>query len=66
METAIQPLISDLMRSCKMDNVTFIEVEYLGTTTTHAIIDRGNGEITSMPKSTYDEMIAAQANQPTL
>jgi hypothetical protein len=44
-----------------MDNVTFIEVdnEY-GTTTTHVIIDRGNGEYTSMLKSTYDEMIAAQ------
>jgi hypothetical protein len=30
------------------------------------IIDRGNGEYTSMLKSTYDEMIAAQANQLTL
>jgi hypothetical protein len=27
----------------------------------HAIIDRGNGEFTSMLKSTYDEMIAAQS-----
>jgi hypothetical protein len=26
--------------------------------TEHAIIDRGNGEFTSMLKSTYDEMIA--------
>lgn len=44
-----------------MDNVTFIELENLdGTTTEHAIIDRGNGEFTSMPKSTYDEMIAKQ------
>jgi hypothetical protein len=42
-----------------MDNVTFITVEnFDGTTTEHAIIDRGNGEFTSMPKSTYDEMIA--------
>lgn len=33
----------------------------------HAIIDRGNGEFTSMPKSIYDEMIAAQElNKPTL
>ena len=33
----------------------------------HAIIDRGNGEFTSMLKSTYDEMIANQeANKPTL
>lgn len=39
-----------------MDNVTFIEVENLdGTKTEHAIIDRGNGEFTSMPKSVYDE-----------
>jgi hypothetical protein len=49
-----------------MDNVTFIEVETLGGVQTHAIIDRGNGEFTSMLKSTYDEMIAAQANKPAL
>jgi hypothetical protein len=29
-------------------------------------IDRGNGEFTSMLKSTYDEMIANQATPPTL
>ena len=43
-----------------MDNVTFIEVETLQGKVTHAIIDRGNGEYTSMPKSTYDEMLEAQ------
>lgn len=43
-----------------MDNVTFVEIESLGITETHAIIDRGNGEYTSMLKSTYDEMIAQQ------
>jgi len=40
-----------------MDNVTFQtinEIEY-------AIIDRGNGEFTSMLKSTYDAQQAAQA-----
>ena len=37
-----------------MDNVTFIEVETLGGVETHAIIDRGNGEFTSMPKAVYD------------
>lgn len=37
-----------------MDTVTFIEVETMGVTTTHAIIDRGNGEFTSMPKEIYD------------
>jgi hypothetical protein len=45
-----------------MDNITFITINEVE----HAIIDRGNGEFTSMLKSTYDEMIAAQANQPTL
>jgi hypothetical protein len=39
-----------------MDNVTFIEVEGVE----HAILDRGNGEYTSMLKSTYDEMQAEQ------
>ena len=47
-----------------MNNVSFIDVENLdGTTTTHAIIDRGNGEFTSMPKSVYDEQQAALAAQ---
>ena len=41
-----------------MDNVSFIEVESMGITETHAIIDRGNGEFTSMLKSTYDAMQA--------
>ena len=41
-----------------MDNVTFIEIESISGTETYAIIDRGNGEFTSMLKSTYDEMIA--------
>ena len=49
---------SDLVRSYKMDNVTFIEING----ETHAIIDRGNGEFTSMPKSVYDEMIANQTS----
>ena len=43
-----------------MDNVTFIEIEALGGIQEHAIIDRGNGEYTSMLKSTYDEMLAKQ------
>jgi hypothetical protein len=44
-----------------MDNVTFIE-DTFGVK--HAIIDRGNGEFTSMLKSTYDEQ-QAQAEQST-
>ena len=44
-----------------MDNVTFIEVSdpLTNEVTEHAIIDRGNGEFTSMLKSTYDEQQAA-------
>ena len=45
-----------------MENVTFIEVESFGVITEHAIIDRGNGEYTSMLKSTYE---AQQAEQST-
>ncbi len=45
-----------------MDNVNYITVTNMdGSTTEHAIIDRGNGEFTSMLKSTYDEMIANEA-----
>ena len=33
-----------------MDNVTFIEIDGKE----HAIIDRGNGEFISMPKSVYE------------
>ena len=45
-----------------MDNLTFISVENPdGTTVEHAIIDRGNNEFTSMPKSTYEAMQAEQS-----
>jgi hypothetical protein len=45
-----------------MENVTFIEIKnWDGTTTEHAIIDRGNGEFTSMLKLTYDAMQAEQS-----
>jgi hypothetical protein len=45
------------------NTVTFIDEENLitGDVTTHAIIDRGNGEFTSMLKSTYDELKANEA-----
>ena len=43
-----------------MENVTFIKIAGLdGIEVEHAIIDRGNGEYTSMPKATYDEQQAA-------
>jgi len=41
-----------------MDNVTYVTIDEVE----HAIIDRGNGEFTSMLKSTYD---AKQAEQST-
>ena len=42
-----------------MDNVTFIEVSnpLTNEVVEHAIIDRGNGEFTSMPKSVYDAQV---------
>jgi hypothetical protein len=41
-----------------MKNITEIQTEYPeGVFTTHIIIDHGNGEFTSMLKSTYDEMM---------
>jgi hypothetical protein len=46
-----------------MENVTFITKtnELTGEEIEHAIIDRGNGEFTSMLKSTYDAMQAEQS-----
>ena len=41
-----------------MDKVTFLE-DAKGVS--HAIIDRGNGEYTSMLKSTYEEQQANEA-----
>ena len=43
-----------------MNNVTFIQVETFGETVEHAIIDRGNGEFTSMTKAHYEELEAAK------
>ena len=47
-----------LRRNYKMNNVQFLEDAYGNQI---VLIDRGNGEFTSMLKSTYDEMIAAQS-----
>jgi hypothetical protein len=41
-----------------MSNVTFIEIDEVE----HAIIDRGNGEFTSMTKAHYEELEAAKEN----
>ena len=43
-----------------MDKVTFIKVAGIdGDEIEHAIIDRGNGEFTSMLKSDYELQLAA-------
>jgi hypothetical protein len=61
MVVMIQQPILAVVRSCKMDKVMFVEVETKTGTETHAIIDRGNGEFTSMLKSTYDAMQTEQS-----
>jgi len=47
-----------------MDNVTFIETTnpLTNEVVEHAIIDRGNGEYTSMPKSEYDKQLEEGSN----
>jgi hypothetical protein len=45
-----------------MNNVTFFTVAGIdGVEVEHALIDRGNGEFTSMLKTTYDAQLAAQS-----
>jgi hypothetical protein len=44
-----------------MDNTSIIEVQTINGTEQHVIIDRGNGEFTSMLKSTYEAMQAEQS-----
>jgi hypothetical protein len=46
-----------------MSNVKIIEIfdDASQATQEHVIIDRGNGEYTSMPKSTYDALITDEA-----
>jgi hypothetical protein len=45
-----------------MNKVEFIKITGIdGIEVEHAIIDRGNGEFTSMLKSTYDAMQAEQS-----
>ena len=50
-----------------MENVTFIKSTRIdGVEVEHAIIDRGNGEFTSMTKAHYEAQQAEQStpNQP--
>jgi len=44
----------------KTENIEAID-PITGETTQHILIDRGNGEFTSMLKSIYDEMKANEA-----
>jgi hypothetical protein len=44
-----------------MDKITFVEAaDADGIITEHAIIDRGNGEFTSMTKAHYEKLEAAK------
>jgi hypothetical protein len=46
-----------------MSNIEIIErIGADGNTQEHVIIDRGNGEFTSMPKAVWDELEAAKEN----
>lgn len=38
-----------------MENIKIVEIENMSGTEIHVIIDRGNGEFTSMPKAVWDE-----------
>ena len=44
-----------------MTNFKIVEVESFGETVEHIIIDRGNGEFTSMTKAHYDSLQEAQS-----
>jgi len=45
-----------------MENITQFEITTsYGEVVEHVLIDRGNGEFTSMPKSTYEAMQAEQS-----
>lgn len=47
-----------------MKNITIIQIEEHGEVVDYVLIDRGNGEYTSMTKAHYDEQ-QAQAEQST-
>lgn len=60
MQTAVPLPDFLLVRSCNMNNVTFVEIDTIGGIQIHAVIDHGDNSFTTMLKSTYDEMIANQ------
>jgi hypothetical protein len=61
MQTAVPLPDFLLVRSCNMNNVTFIKIQTIGGLQVHAIIDNGDDSYTSMLKSTYDEIQSQQA-----
>ena len=47
-----------------MEKVTYLTMtQFDGTTTEMVLIDRGNGEFTSMLKSTYEAQLAAHSTE---
>ena len=44
-----------------MDNIRVIEIESMGETQQHVIIDHGNEQFTSMTKAEYDRRQAEQS-----
>jgi len=48
-----------------MENIQIVEIESIYGTQTHVVIDRGNGEFTSMLKSTYDAQQKQSIENPT-
>jgi len=46
-----------------MENITEVEIETLNGIEKHIIIDRGNGEFTSMSKEHWDKLEAAKEAQ---
>lgn len=66
-QTTMQRLMSQLRRNYKMENITQFKITTsYGEVVEHILIDRGNGEFTSMPKSTYDALLEEQANDQSL
>ena len=49
-----------------MENMQIIEVQTSVGLETYVVINNGNENFTTMLKATYDEMIAAQTNNPAL
>ena len=49
-----------------MENITELEVETASGLEIHILINRGNGEFTSMPKAVWDELQAQKELGGTL